>query len=204
MKYATYKNLVMHKSVKELILYNKAVLVSFLATAVDISVMYLLNTQKNMQNQQTQQNQQPLIINDNIAIGISSLCGLLIQFIGQKYWTFKNESSSKHELIKQVAMFFTLEISLIICVILIFDHVYKYLSGKFDKIPKSWRESKLGSYIFKPQPNSQNNSQPNQSQSNHQPQPELTEIGRILLKSCIVFFTFNLISYPLWRFVIFN
>ena len=197
MKYATYKNLVMHKSVKELILYNKAVLVSFLATAADISVMYLLNKQKNMQNQQ---NQQPLIINDNMAIGISSLCGLLIQFIGQKYWTFKNESSSKHELIKQVAMFFTLEISLIICVILIFDHVYKYLSGKFDKIPKSWRESKLGSYIFKPQPRSQSN----QSQSNHQSQPELTEIGRILLKSCIVFFTFNLISYPLWRFVIFN
>ena len=159
--------------------------------------MYLLNKQKNLQNQQ---NQLPLIINDNMAIGISSLCGLLIQFIGQKYWTFKNESSSKHELIKQVAMFFTLEISLIICVILIFDHVYKYLSGKFDKIPKSWRESKLGSYIFKPQPRSQ----PNQSQSNHQSQPELTEIGRILLKSCIVFFTFNLISYPLWRFVIFN
>ena len=193
----------MHKSVKELILYNKAVLVSFLATAVDISVMYLLNKQKNQQNQQTQQNQQPLIINDNMAIGISSLCGLLIQFIGQKYWTFKNESSSKHELLKQVAMFFTLEISLIICVILIFDHVYKYLSSKFDKIPKDWRESKLGSYIFKPQPHHQQSTQPN-SQSQPQSQPELTEIGRILLKSCIVFFTFNLISYPLWRFVIFN
>jgi len=187
MKYDTYKNLVMHKSIKELILYNKAVLVSFLATAVDISVMYLLNKQ---QNRQKQQKQQPsLIINDNMTIGISSLCGLLIQFIGQKYWTFKNQSSSKHELLKQVGMFFTLEISLIICVILIFDHVYKYLSGKFDKIPKSWRESKLGSYIFKP---------------HSQPQPELTEIGRILLKSCIVFFTFNLISYPLWRFVIFK
>ena len=193
MKYDTYKNLVMHKSIKELILYNKAVLVSLLATAVDILVMYLLNKQ---QNRQKQQKQQPsLIINDNVAIGVSSLCGLLIQFIGQKYWTFKNQSSSKHELLKQVGMFFTLEISLIICVILIFDHVYKYLSGKFDKIPKSWRESKLGSYIFKPQPHSQPRSQP---------QPELTEIGRILLKSCIVFFTFNLISYPLWRFVIFK
>lgn len=187
MKYDTYKNLVMHKSIKELILYNKAVLVSLLATAVDILVMYLLNKQ---QNRQKQQKQQPsLIINDNVAIGVSSLCGLLIQFIGQKYWTFKNQSSSKHELLKQVGMFFTLEISLIICVILIFDHVYKYLSGKFDKIPKSWRESKLGSYIFKP---------------HSQPKPQLTEIGRILLKSCIVFFTFNLISYPLWRFVIFN
>jgi putative flippase GtrA len=203
MKYATYKNLVLHKSVKELILYNKAVLVSFLATAVDISVMYLLNKQKNMQNQQNHRNQQSLIINDNMAIGISSLCGLLIQFIGQKYWTFKNESSSRHELIKQVAMFFTLEISLIICVILIFDHVYKYLSSKFDKIPKSWRESKLGTYIFKPQPHHQQGTQLN-SQSQHQSQPELTEIGRILLKSCIVFFTFNLISYPLWRFVIFK
>ena len=96
----------------------------------------------------------------------------------------------------------------IICVILIFDHVYKYLSSKFDKIPKDWRESKLGSYIFKPQPHHQQSTQPRQQgtqpHSQPQPQPELTEIGRILLKSCIVFFTFNLISYPLWRFVIFN
>ena len=32
----------------------------------------------------------------------------------------------------------------------------------------------------------------------------ITPIGSVLLKSVIVFFTFNVISFPMWKYVIFK
>ena len=63
---------------KALWMYYRAVIVSIIASMVDMGSMYGLNSSTNLS--------EPLII------GLSSFLGLLIQFFGQKYWTFKNST----------------------------------------------------------------------------------------------------------------
>ena len=91
-------------------MYYRAVIVSIIAAIADMSSMYGLTKINNL--------------SEPIVLGVSSLVGLFIQFFGQKYWTFKNNTKSNNELIKQVLLFFGLEITIIICVILIYGKIY--------------------------------------------------------------------------------
>ena len=77
---------------REFILYYKAIIVSVIASLVDMSMMYYLNKNSKLK--------------EGLILGLSSFSGLVIQFFGQKFWTFKNESKTQKELLKQVGLFF--------------------------------------------------------------------------------------------------
>ena len=61
---------------KSIFIYYKAIIISVIASVTDITLMYELDTNTK--------------INESLIIGLSSFAGLLIQFFGQKFWTFKN------------------------------------------------------------------------------------------------------------------
>ena len=65
------------KFLNNVFVYYKALFVSIIASAVDISIMFGLYKTS---------------ASTNMTLVISSLSGLLIQFFGQKFWTFKNSS----------------------------------------------------------------------------------------------------------------
>ena len=81
----------MNLSLKEFILYNKALLVSILASGMDMGTMYALDNNTNLA--------------ENWIIGISSGIGLLIQFFGQRFWTFRENAGSMKQLKRQILLF---------------------------------------------------------------------------------------------------
>ena len=158
---------------KDFWMYYRAVIVSLIAAIADMGTMYGLNTSGTM--------------SEPIILGLSSIIGLFIQFFGQKFWTFKNETKTQKELIKQVLLFFGLEITIIICVILIYGKIYKPVENKIQDWTKDYKENKIIKYLFE----------------NKDGKKELSPLGKIMLKNGLVFLTFNIISYPLWKYFIF-
>ena len=158
---------------KDFWMYYRAVIVSIIASIADMGTMYWLNTTNTLS--------EPLVL------GLSSIIGLFIQFFGQKFWTFKNETKTQKELIKQVLLFFGLEITIIICVILIYGKIYKQIENKIKEWTKNYKENKITKYLFE----------------NKDGEKELSSLGKIMLKNGLVFLTFNIISYPLWKYFIF-
>ena len=159
---------------KGIFIYYKAIIVSIVATLTDITLMYELDTYTKL--------------NESLILGISSFSGLLIQFFGQKLWTFKNTSKNTRNLIKQVLLFFGLEISLILCVILIYNNVRGVMERKLKDISKKYKNSKILQIFVK----------------NNGKEEKITPVGNIALKSVLVFLTFNVISFPMWKYVIFK
>ena len=157
---------------KAIWMYYRAVIVSVIASISDMGSMYWLNS---------------TTLSEPLVIGISSFIGLLIQFFGQKYWTFKNSAQNNKDLIKQVLMFFGLEITIIICVILIYGKIHEPVEKKVKEWVKNHKENQITKYLFE----------------NKDGERELSQLGKIMLKNLIVFFTFNLISYPIWKYFIF-
>ena len=149
--------------------YYKAVLVSILASLIDMGVMYGLDKSK---------------WNEKIVVGLSSFAGLIIQFFGQKLWTFKNKTNSNQALLKQVLLFFGLELFIILCVVLSYGKIYEPIKINIKKALKG--KKGISKLIFAKN------------------KVELSTIFKILLKSIITFLTFNIISYPLWSYFIFS
>jgi putative flippase GtrA len=160
----------MRLSLKEFILYNKALLVSILASGMDMGTMYTLDNNTNLA--------------ENWIIGISSGIGLLIQFFGQRFWTFRKNAGSMKQLKRQILLFFGLEISLILLVIFLYDKVYNKVEAKVKELKKRYNTKMLGIFFEKDG-------------------KEISTLGKMLLKSSIVFIIFNVVSYPLWRYFIF-
>ena len=158
---------------KDFWMYYRAVIVSIIASITDMGTMYWLNTTNTL--------------SEPVILGLSSIIGLFIQFFGQKFWTFKNETKTQKELIKQVLLFFGLEITIIICVILIYGKIYKPVENKIKDWTKDYKENKITKYLFE----------------NKDGEKELSSLGKIMLKNGLVFLTFNIISYPLWKYFIF-
>ena len=154
--------------------YYRAIIVSIIASLADMGSMYGLNTLGTL--------------NEQLVIGLSSVIGLFIQFFGQKYWTFKNSTKTQKELIRQVLLFFGLEISIIICVIIIYGKIHTPVEEKVKEWTKTHKENKITKYLFE----------------NKEGERELSQLGKIMLKNVIVFLTFNLISYPIWKYFIFT
>ena len=159
---------------RSIFIYYKAILISILASVTDMTLMYELDTHSK--------------INESLILGISSLAGLLIQFFGQKFWTFKSMTKSKNELIRQIVLFFGLEISLIVCVILIYNKVSGSMEDYVKKLSRKYKDNIILNNIVKKEGSNE----------------VITPIGSVLLKSVIVFFTFNVISFPMWKYVIFK
>ena len=158
---------------KDLFMYNRALIVGIVASLIDIGTLFGLSYTN---------------LSDTYSLIISSFLGILIQFFGQKYWTFKDVSESKHELIKQVIQFFALEITIVFIIIYFFQIVNKHISDIVAKYPNSYATDKFTKYFF----NLENNI------------IVLSSLSKILLKTVLVFILFNLISYPIWHYVIFK
>ena len=158
---------------KDFWMYYRAVIVSIIASIADMSSMYGLNTLGTLS--------EPLVL------GLSSLIGLFIQFFGQKYWTFKNEAKNQNALIQQVLLFFGLEITIIFCVILIYEKIYEPVENKVKEWTKGHKKNIITKYLFEKKDG----------------KLELSQLGKIMLKNGLVFLTFNIISYPLWKYFIF-
>ena len=157
---------------KEFLVYYRSLIVGAIASTVDISTLYGLSNTN---------------IPENYVLLISSLGGILIQFFGQKYWAFRNNSDDTATLVKQVLKFFVLEISLIFLIIYIFDKIQKKIQTIVNKYPSSITKGTITKYLFKLDNN----------------EVILTPLSNTILKTVLVFILFNLISYPLWKYVIF-
>ena len=143
---------------KDFWMYYRAVIVSIIASLVDMGSMFALIKMTT--------------IKDSFAVGLSSFFGLLIQFFGQKYWTFKNSTQSREELIRQVVLFFGLEITIIICVVLLYGRIYKPVENKVKELTKNHKENMITKHLFEKKNGER----------------ELSQLGKIMLKNIIVFF----------------
>jgi len=172
-QYFYYNIFIIYMNYKGFWTYYRAIIVSIIALMVDMGTMYGLASMGDL--------------NEKIVIGLSSVLGLFVQFFGQKFWTFKNSAKTQKELIRQVLLFFGLEISIIICVVLIYEKIYEPVENKVKEWTKGHKENGLTKIFFE----------------NKDGKRELSALGKIMLKNALVFLTFNLISYPLWKYFIF-
>ena len=86
-------------NIKEFVYYYKAVIVSIIASLTDMFIMFELSKAN---------------WKEELALGLSSFAGIIIQFFGQKYWTFKSQTKNYEALIRQVLLFFGVELSLLV------------------------------------------------------------------------------------------
>lgn len=160
-------------NIKEFIYYYKAVIVSIVASLTDMFIMFELSRAN---------------WKEELALGLSSFAGIIIQFFGQKYWTFKSQTKNYDEFIRQVLLFFSVELALLGLVILIFKGVYDKLEMQVEKLDIKYKDGFITKYLV----------------DEKNKKLVLNERGKIVVKNAIVFFVFNLISYPIWRYVIFK
>ena len=160
-------------NIREFVYYYKAVIVSIFASITDMFIMFELS-KANWQ--------------EELALGLSSFAGIIIQFFGQKYWTFKSQTKSYDELIRQVLLFFSVEFALLALVIFIFKGVYNRIESQVEKLDLKYKDGFITGYLV----------------DEKDKKLILNERGKIVVKNAIVFCVFNLISYPIWRYVIFK
>jgi len=160
-------------NIREFVYYYKAVIVSIFASLTDMFIMFELS-KANWQ--------------EELALGLSSFAGIIIQFFGQKYWTFKSQTKSYDELIRQVLLFFSVEFALLALVIFIFKGVYHRIESQVENLDLKYKDGFITKYLV----------------DEKDKKLVLNEKGKIVVKNAIVFCVFNLISYPIWRYVIFK
>lgn len=160
-------------NIKEFVYYYKAVIVSVIASLTDMFIMFELSKAN---------------WKEELALGLSSFAGIIIQFFGQKYWTFKSQTKNYEALIRQVLLFFGVELSLLLLVIVIFKNVYNTVEKQIEKLDLKYKDGFITKYLVYEQDK----------------KLVLNERGKIVVKNAIVFLVFNLISYPIWRYVIFK
>ena len=125
---------------------------------------------------------------EELALGLSSFAGIIIQFFGQKYWTFKSQTKSYDALIRQVLLFFGIEFTILALVIVVFKNIYEKLEKRVESLDLKYKDGFITKYFL----------------DEKDKKLILNERGKIVLKNAIVFCVFNLISYPIWRYVIFK
>tara|TARA_B100000927_G_scaffold277057_1_gene258359 strand:- start:216 stop:701 length:486 start_codon:yes stop_codon:yes gene_type:complete len=160
-------------NVREFIYYYKAVIVSIIASLTDMFIMFELSKLK---------------WKEELALGLSSFAGIIIQFFGQKYWTFKSQTKSYDALARQVLLFFGVELFLLGMVIVIFKGVYDKVEAQVETLDLKYKDGFITKYLV----------------DEKDRKLILNERGKIVVKNAIVFCVFNLISYPIWRYVIFK
>ena len=160
-------------NIREFVYYYKAVIVSVVASLTDMFIMFELSKLK---------------WKEELALGLSSFAGIIIQFFGQKYWTFKSQTKSYDALIRQVLLFFGVEFALLAMVIIIFKGVYKKVEAQVETLDLKYKDGFITRYLV----------------DEKDKKLILNERGKIVVKNAIVFCVFNLISYPIWRYVIFK
>ena len=123
-----------------------------------------------------------------VSIRVIFFCWYNNSVFGQKFWTFKNQTKSYKELIRQVLLFFGIELLLLGLVILIFKGIYPSVEAKIEELDIKYKDGFITKYLVEEKDK----------------KLVLNERGKIVVKNVIVFCVFNLLSYPLWRYVIFK
>lgn len=154
--------------------YYRAIIVAVVASGVDLGLMFGLNKTD---------------LDDNVAIVISSMAGITIQFFGQKLWTFRNSTSTNKALAFQILQFFMLEITILVATILIFNALIKPIQKAIGQAHPKHAKSPVIKHVL---------------EVDEKKKLRLNAAGKTLLKAIMVFITFNVISYPIWRFKIFK
>tara|TARA_B100000963_G_scaffold330287_1_gene320272 strand:+ start:2905 stop:3390 length:486 start_codon:yes stop_codon:yes gene_type:complete len=160
-------------NIQEFIYYYKAIIVSVIASLTDMFIMFELSKAN---------------WKEELALGLSSFAGIIIQFFGQKYWTFKSQTKNYKALVRQVLLFFGVELTLLGLVIIIFKNVYDKVEEQIEKLDLKYKDGFITKYLV----------------YEKDKKLVLNEKGKIVVKNAIVFLVFNLISYPIWRYVIFK
>ena len=160
-------------NIQEFIYYYKAIIVSVIASLTDMFIMFELSKAN---------------WKEELALGLSSFAGIIIQFFGQKYWTFRSQTKNYNELVRQVLLFFGVELTLLGLVIIIFKNVYDKVEEQIEKLDLKYKDRFITKYLV----------------YEKDKKLVLNEKGKIVVKNAIVFLVFNLISYPIWRYVIFK
>ena len=160
-------------NIQEFIYYYKAIIVSVVASLTDMFIMFELSKAN---------------WKEELALGLSSFAGIIIQFFGQKYWTFKSQTKNYKALVRQVLLFFGVELTLLGLVIIIFKNVYDKVEEQIEKLDLKYKDGFITKYLV----------------YEKDKKLVLNEKGKIVVKNAIVFLVFNLISYPIWRYVIFK
>ena len=160
-------------NIQEFIYYYKAIIVSVIASLTDMFIMFELSKAN---------------WKEELALGLSSFAGIIIQFFGQKYWTFKSQTKNYKALVRQVLLFFGVELTLLGLVIIIFKNVYYKVEEQIEKLDLKYKDGFITKYLV----------------YEKDKKLVLNEKGKIVVKNAIVFLVFNLISYPIWRYVIFK
>jgi putative flippase GtrA len=160
-------------NIQEFIYYYKAIIVSVIASLSDMFIMFELSKAN---------------WREELALGLSSFAGIIIQFFGQKYWTFKSQTKNYKALVRQVLLFFGVELTLLGLVIIIFKNVYDKVEEQIEKLDLKYKDGFITKYLV----------------YEKDKKLVLNEKGKIVVKNAIVFLVFNLISYPIWRYVIFK
>ena len=160
-------------NIREFVYYYKAIIVSVIASLTDMFIMFELSKAN---------------WKEELALGLSSFAGIIIQFFGQKYWTFKSQTKNYEALARQVLLFFGVEITLLLLVIVIFKNVYNKVEEQIEKLDLKYKDGFITKYLV----------------YEKDKKLVLNEKGKIVVKNAIVFLVFNLISYPIWRYVIFK
>ena len=160
-------------NIQEFIYYYKAIIVSVIASLSDMFIMFELSKAN---------------WKEELALGLSSFAGIIIQFFGQKYWTFKSQTKNYKALVRQVLLFFGVELTLLGLVIIIFKNVYNKVEEQIEKLDLKYKDGFITKYLV----------------YEKDKKLVLNEKGKIVVKNAIVFLVFNLISYPIWRYVIFK
>ena len=115
---------------------------------------------------------------------ISSTLSLSIAFIGHKFWTFKNFSLSRNELIKQIVVYLAWEITFIYIianvVIYITDPINKYVESK---TVEDVEHSKILTMV---------------TTIDEDKHVRLGSIENIIIKHLCIFLLFTFISIPLY------
>ena len=138
---------------------SKALLVGALATTVDALVLYELARTN---------------VNEQLSFIIASTCGLMIQFFGNKIWTFENQESGYFQ---QGLKFFALEIFLIYMMSLLYPYAIKGAEVLLQHVDPSNSTSALDS------------------------EGKISPTSVVVVKNALIFLTFNLVSYPLWKII---
>ena len=160
-------------NIQEFIYYYKAIIVSVIASLSDMFIMFELSKAN---------------WREELALGLYSFAGIIIQFFGQKYWTFKSQTKNYKALVRQVLLFFGVELTLLGLVIIIFKNVYDKVEEQIEKLDLKYKDGFITKYLV----------------YEKDKKLVLNEKGKIVVKNAIVFLVFNLISYPIWRYVIFK
>ena len=152
---------------REYLYYYKIILLIFIVLIIEKSVNNALNNNK---------------------LNIGYLIRLVLEFMGIKYWVFKNKWSERKYLKKEIILFLLLKLLLYVM-----KPLFKMLKDVYKKLSLTSKTKKLIRNIVGKI----------KKYTKYEMNMENTMIGKIL-EIIYIFLTTSVVAYPIYRYVIFS